>query len=245
MNNKDLESKRPTLFLLGVISALSLTLMAFEWRTPAPIYDILPSLGIEGKLIETVLPDILIIPDNPRQVTTQQQATRHTNSHLIKVVEDDMPVMRRGPAPAKIQLSTPGRPATRGLERTVDRNIETTRSVRALQPHELPYMQLCGHIKDDIKRFQCTQIELKKHVVSSFRMPSSDQIENLPKRVKVTFTINKYGMITNVTPDKEYHSSLSTEIERVMTNIPEMVPATVSGDRIAVRSELPIVLQRY
>ncbi len=106
-------------------------------------------------------------------------------------------------------------------------------------------MRLCGHITDDIKRFQCTQMELKKHVVSNFRMPSSDQIEDLPKRVEVTFTIDKYGMIRNITPDKEYHSSLSSEIERVMTTIPEMVPATVSGDRIDVRFELPIVLKRY
>ena len=245
MNNKDLESKRPTLFLLGVISALSLTLMAFEWRTPEKIYSISTSLGGEDWIIDKVLPPVVIVPDKPKQVTTQAQAARLSNSNILKIVPDDMLVMKRGPAMKMLQLNTPNRPANRGLERSVNRDLKTTRSVRGLQPHELPYMRLCGHIKDDIERFQCTQMELKKHVVSNFRMPSSDQIENLPKRVEVTFTIDQYGMITNVTPDKDYHSSLTTEIERVMTSTPEMVPATVSGDRIAVRFELPIVLERY
>ena len=245
MNNKDLESKRPTLFLLGVISALSLTLMAFEWRTPEKIYSITGSLEGETLIFETVLPDIVIEPYKPKQFTSQSQAARQSNSNILKVVPDDMPIMKRGPAMELLQLNTSERLSDRGLDRTVNRDLAATKSIRALQPHELPYMRLCGHINDDIERFQCTQMELKKYVVSNFRMPSKDQIKNLPKRVEVTFTIDRYGMITNVTPDKDYHSSLSSELERLMTNIPEMVPATVSGDRIAVRFELPIVLERY
>jgi hypothetical protein len=245
MNSKDLESKRPTLFLLGVISALSFTLMAFEWRTQDEINSFPSDIGGEYFTVEIDLLPVTIdqLKKLPQRSTETGQPKNRTNQ--FRVVPDIMPTMDTGLNVTKLSMVTPSRSAPNNLARGLKSKTTITKSVRNLQAHELPYMRLCGHIKNDIERFQCTQIELKKHVVSNFRMPSTDQMAELPKRVEVTFTIDRYGMITDIRPDKAYQSALSSEIDRVLESIPDMVPATVSGERIAVRFELPIVLERY
>ncbi len=244
MQSKDLESKRPTLFLLGIISALSFTLMAFEWKTEQKVYAF--HTGIIGEVFTAERDLLPVTIEQLKKQNTQiepKQSTSRTN--ILRVVSDNMPVMDTGRDLGKLAMATPNRSVPRNLERGLKSTSIKTTSVRNLKAHELPYMRLCGHIKDDVERFQCTQMELKKHVVSTFRMPSTDQMSKLPKRVEVTFTIDKYGMIKDIKPDKEYQAVLASEIARVMESVPEMVPATVSGERIDVRFELPIVLERY
>ncbi len=245
MNSKDIDSKRPTLFLLGLISALSLTLMAFEWRTSKYSTSYHFDLGPDDGFIEKVMPAVIIEKEQRAEVITFQNMRKVPRNKQFVVVPDEMQLMDKGPAPIMLKLSATKHSSERTLSRAVDRSPATTRSVRGLLPHELPYLRVCGHIKDDVERFQCTQVELRKHVISNFRMPSSDQLEKLPGRVEVSFTIDRHGKITDITSDKVYHSILSVEIGRVMGGLPEMVPATVAGERIEVRFELPIILERY
>ena len=245
MNSKELESKRPTLFLLGVISALSLTLMAFEWTSSRELIRKPVELGIETEFIEKTLAKIIIEQQQKDYSNNERQSQSLTQSNKFKVVPDNMPLMDKGPTLSVLKLKMPRRSAEKSLSRDMRNTYNATRSIRGLQAHELPYLRNCGHIQDDIERFQCTQVELRKHVVENFRMPSSDQIKDLPQRVEVTFTIDRFGLITNIVPDKDYHTSLTSEIDRVMGKLPEMVPATVSGQRIDVRFDLPILLERY
>lgn len=244
MKSNELENKRPTLFLLGMIAALSSILMAFEWRTEGRAIVEWDALEIDGVLIEPDLVAVIIdVPEEKTAPVAPAPASQST-SHIIEVVPDAMPVLDRGtPAPV-LALRKPINERPRSLAPVRSNTVAGPRSFKGLQPHEMPYLRKCGHITDDIERFQCTQMELRNYVGSTFRIPSIDELPDMPEKVAVKFTIDKNGNIIQVDSGQDDKRALDKEVIRVMEGMPEMVPATVSGQRVPVRFELPIRLER-
>jgi periplasmic protein TonB len=110
--NKISEKRRPLLFTAGLLTALSLTLVAFEWRTPYVVPTIPTGLTVEGDPWE--YPPILLEPIDkkkekpappklkPTPVVVTEQATEPDNSQPDILGSDEtLPTDGVGTAPEK------------------------------------------------------------------------------------------------------------------------------------------------
>lgn len=244
MLRTDLENKRPSLFLLGLIAASSLTLTAFEWQYPDDMRNSQTDLpGEDDLLIEVDMNDFIIEYERPKTKIIRPAATKKTNSFIIS----NEPIK-------KLEIGKRIEPLTSPLKKT-KLNLEVKKtmsipepsgpvSVRNLAIHEMPYTRDCGTIKDDVERFQCTQIALKNHIARNFKIPSLRDSPNIPNSIKVSFVIDEYGLIKDIRSKQEVDEALLKEIETVFSGIPNMVPAASDGQRISVRFEIPLTLLR-
>jgi len=240
------EKKRPSLLLLGFIAASSLTLTAFEWRTPIDqltVYDPIPTeeFKIESDLlhiqIEYKQPDVVVA----KVPLTQQRSS----SSQIQTVPDNMPMMTMTKSSAAV-----AKPLVTKHTKSLPASLSTPSpsgpvDMRSLSVHELPYMTDCSSITDDVERFQCTQNSLKKFIANEFKIPSIDRLRDLPGRLVVEFVIDEHGVIRQIDPGKECAPALRDEIERVFASIPTMVAAASGGKRVPVRFSIPLRVERY
>lgn len=247
MKNQELDQKRPTLVMIGLVASLSLTLCAFNWQTETCSQDGCNPLAMEGEEIEWDLPPVVILKSKPEPqaaAPSPQANPSPGNSRDITLVPDLTPMPTQDGPMNKLSAIKPITRSNQGLKRALKPQASTTHGIRQLQPQELPYMRTCGNMRDPIERFQCTQVELKKHVGSKFRVPSIYEMAQLPSRVQVLFVIDEYGRIRDIQTEEKQHPIIMRELERVLSSCPEMVAASVAGQRVKVRFELPIVMSR-
>jgi hypothetical protein len=247
MKNQELDQKRPTLLMMGLMASLSLTLCAFNWQTETGSLAAYNPLGLEGEAIEWDLPPVIILKSQPEPqaaAPSLHSAPSPVGSRNITLVPDLTPMPTHNGPMNKLSAIKPITRSNQGLKRDLKPLASTTHGIRQLQPQELPYMRTCGSITDPIERFQCTQVKLKKHVGSKFRVPSIYEMAALPSRVQVLFVIDEYGRIRDIQTEEKQHPIIMRELERVLGSCPEMVAASVAGQRVKVRFELPIVMSR-
>jgi len=226
---------------MGLIASTSMTLIAFSWNFPVEAHSVHIPLDQEELFLEIDLSHFILEEKKP--IAMEQRRSRKSN----QVIASDRP---------NITLSKMGKTSTairplkvmnkvKSPERTLSTpDLDMPVSLSTLRPHEMPYLRSCGHIKDDIERFQCTQFEIRKHIAAEFKVPLRRDVPTIPDKVNVTFIIDEYGSIAEVLSDETIDQSLLKEVIRVFKAMPEMVPAASSGRRIAVRFKVPVAIKR-
>ncbi|NND95294.1 MAG: hypothetical protein HKN45_10535 [Flavobacteriales bacterium] len=219
---------------------MSTTLTAFSWNYENTGHFSNSPLDEETILIEPDLDRIIIernIPLDKRlknKKSNSVEATDRAQVSLAKLETRNSTLRDLG-----------NLKSTRRIDRhLISSSASSVKSYRELALHEMPYLRICGSLKDETERFQCTQSEMRKHIAEKFRIPSQDKLSSIPERFLVTFIIDEYGRIEKISPIDVIDPLLLEEVRHVFESMPEMVPAASSGRRIAVRFEIPIAIQR-
>jgi len=101
----------------------------------------------------------------------------------------------------------------------------------------------CKNEPNKQAKYVCFQRSLMKHVIKNFRYPARAQEEGIQGRVIVKFVIQKDGSIDEISVLRGVNKDLDKEAMRIVTKIPNIIPAQVDGDNVKVSTMLPITFK--
>jgi hypothetical protein len=244
MLKSELNKKRPSLFLLGVIAACSMTLTAFSWQFERDDLTIYIPLEDESLLIEVDMAQVFIEREKMAFSPAQPEVKKKSTSIIASDKPKEMSLTKLDNRPSSIKPLKRMDTQDKVAQTLATASSPSSVSYRSLKIHEMPYLRSCGHLKDDVERFQCTQSEMRRHIATNFKVPPVDVVPDIPAKVFVTFIIDEYGSIDEVIPSEKINPVLLEEVIKVFTSMPEMVPAVSAGRKLAVRFEIPLAIQR-
>jgi len=222
----DLEKKK-TLFLeIGLVVALAVCLVAFEWTTEEVSQGNLGDLNMDEVLEEEIENTFEeeeqieeeIIEEEPEQVIEE-----------LVVVEDDVEV-------ENIEINSEADENT-----STSTNIITTDEVEVEEEVE----PIAFAVVEDKPVFPGGDAALMKFIADNTNYPEIAKENGIQGRVFIQFVIDKTGRVTRVTVAKGVDPYLDAEAKRVVQMLPNWSPGKQRGKAVPVTFVVPINFKLY
>ena len=214
----DLENKKMMAVLIGLVMALGIMYIAFEWsQNEITVYEeaLQGPVEIDEEMVEvtfreetpppppppqpeTVLSDIIDIQDNDAEVETTDFDS-----------EDD--------ADARVEIQAP------------------------IAPPEEEEEEQVIHIRvEKMPEFPGGQEALNRFLVRNIKYPLLAQENGIQGRVVCQFVVNSDGSIVDISVVRGVEESLDKEAIRVIKSMPKWTPGRQGGKSVRVKYTLPI-----
>ena len=222
----DLESNKPLYFLMGVVVALALIFVAFEWgNREIEVQDIQDNSVVEE------IEDIQITPPEEDTPPPPPPEEAPVNVEVLQIVEDDVKVADVELASVddsfdKLQQTfTPPAPTQRGR---AEEKVEDDTVFEFLEePAEFPGGQAA----------------MLKWLSDHIKYPAIASENNIQGRVMVSFVVERDGSVSNIKVLRGVDPSLDKEAIRVVGEMPKWKPGMQTGKPVRSRFNLPVTFR--
>jgi protein TonB len=214
----DLENKKMMAVLIGLVMALGIMYIAFEWSQGEPkVYDeaLQGPVEIDEEMVEVTFRDETPPPPPPPQPET-------VLSDIIDIQENDAEV------------------------ETTDFNSEDDADARVeiqapIAPPEEEEEEQVIHIRvEKMPEFPGGQDALNRFLVRNIKYPLLAQENGIQGRVVCQFVVNSDGSIVDISVVRGVEESLDKEAIRVIKSMPKWTPGRQGGKSVRVKYTLPI-----
>ena len=217
----NLESKKLTWILLGLIFALAAHFVAFEWTQyekefSGEIVDA-GDIVLEEEVIPITMPEKKTVPPPPQAVT---------QAEVLNIVEDD----------AEIEETT--------IASTEDQAefVEITDDV-PIVVEEPEQEEQIFQVVEERPQFPGGDAELMKYLQKNIKYPTLCQEQGIQGRVIVQFVVNTDGSIVDPQVIKTVNPHLDKEALRVISTMPKWSPGKQRGKAVRVRFTVPVTFR--
>ncbi|WP_167614160.1 energy transducer TonB [Maribellus sediminis] len=215
----DLEGKRNTFLLVGLVLALGITLLAFEWTTKPKKVE---GLG----QIQTQEVEEEIIPiTREQQVQPPPPPPPPKVVEVLNIVDDDVEI--------EDELEIEDSEADETTVIDVAPVIETAEEEEASDTEVF-------FIVEDMPEFPGGDLALRKYLASQIKYPVIAQENGIQGKVYVTFVVGKDGKVSNARIARGVDPSLDKEALRVVNSLPTWKPGKQRGKPVNVSYTVPI-----
>ena len=221
----NLENKKLLFKEIGLVIALGLTLLAFNWSTSEKAVSTLEA-DQQQAIEEEIIPITNDTPPPPPETSVAEPAM----SDIIDIVDDDIKV------DTKIIIN----------EDDKNQGVEIKEYVQAAEIVE-------ENVEDDVIPFAIVEDkplfqgkdanEFTKWVYNNIVYPEIAKENGVQGRVTLQFEIGKDGTVTNVKVLRGVDSSLDKEAVRVVSNSPKWTPGKQRGKAVKVKYNFPVTFQ--
>ncbi len=215
----DLEIKKNTFWLVGLVVALGITLLAFEWTTkPAKV----ESLGsIQAQEVEEE-----IIPiTREQQVKPPPPPPPPKVVEMLTIVDDDVKIEN------ELEIED-----TEADENTI---IDVAPVIETAEEEEADEAEVF-FIVEDMPEFPGGDLALRKYIANAIKYPVIAQENGIQGKVYVTFVVGKDGKVANARIARGVDPSLDKEALRVVNSLPTWKPGKQRGKPVNVSYTVPI-----
>lgn len=226
----NLENQRKTYFQIGLVIALSMALVAFEWTTTSE----LPFIGtgiIEDPPIEENPP--ITIVEKPKPKTEEKPKPKSQTIKVATAIEVAIESTEAPDDSLDLVLTDIDDSTLWG-----NKGPEEREPFRVVE--NMPYSCACKKIRNKKKREKCTEIERRKYMARSVKYPAIARDRGAEGTVYVYFVIDEAGAFTNVKPQNSIDPDLDKEAVRVIKNMPCYMPGEQRGQKVPVQFTVPI-----
>ena len=214
----DLEGKRNTLLLLGLVAALGITLLAFEWTTK-------PSKAESLGTIQTAEVEEEIIPiTREQEVKPPPPPPPPKVIEVLNIVDDDVEI--------EDELEIEDSEAD-------DQTVIDVAPVIATEEEEEDEAQVF-FIVEDMPEFPGGDLALRKYIANQIKYPVIAQENGIQGKVYVTFVVGKTGKVANASIARGVDPSIDKEALRVVNALPTWKPGKQRGKPVNVSYTVPI-----
>ena len=226
----DMEQRRTTGFLLGLIFVLSIIFVSLEWNSNDSGDDVDP-IDLTDLMHESEL-----VPMSNEETAMQlEEKSQEEKGEQLRVVEDD------------VELQQPDEELQGEGEGDDDETLLKELSEeddKALAPLDVdPNNPLNFHVVEDLPKFPGGAVELMKWLTKNLKYPAAAQQRKVQGRVVAQFVINTDGSIS----DLELVEKLSTECDRealrVLRMMPNWQPGVMNAKPCRTKVCIPIVFK--
>ncbi len=216
-NEANLEKKKITLFLIGLVASLALMLVFTELRSASIGDRDLPEekSGLEDEEILEVMIEQEIVPPPPPPPPPPEP-------EIIEVVEDEAEVEE-----TEIEAET-----------EADEEIEIVEEVV-----EEPVIEKVFSVVEKMPSFPGGEEKLYEYLGKNIKYPQMAKEAGVQGRVYVQFVVEKDGSITDVKVARGIGSGCDKEAERVVNKMPKWEAGEQRGKKVRVKYTLPVLYQ--
>ena len=215
--NADIDKLKGTALLMGLVTALAIMYVAFQW-----------SKGIEK--LEGYVPADYEIDNEEIENTTRDEQEQP---------EPPKPEIKIEPQITEFTATDDEQTEHYDFSSEDDKPVEFTKTIDV--PDEEPDDE--GEIFMIVERqpsFPGGEAKLKKFLSDNLKYPVSCAEAGISGRVVCQFTVNKDGKIVDIKVLKSVHPDLDAEAIRVIKKMPAWTPGQQGGKNVRVRFNLPI-----
>lgn len=218
----DLENKRNTFLLIGLVTALSLTLLAFEWTTK-------PSKAESLGSIQSVTVEEEIIPiTREQEIKPPPPPPPPKVVEVLNIVDDDVEIED------ELELED-----SEADEETV---IDVQPLIEASEEEEVPEDHIFLIVEEPAE-FPGGMRALNKYLSDNIRYPVIAQENGIQGKVYVKFVVNEQGKVSNAQILRGVDPSLDKEALRVVNLLPNFKAGKQRGKPVKVFFTAPINFQ--
>ncbi|RIJ47660.1 energy transducer TonB [Maribellus luteus] len=207
----DLEGKRNTFFLIGLVVALGLVFTAFEWTSKPRKAEL--QGGTPVYFVEDEIPPIL---KEPKEQAPEPEKPKVIE--LINIIPDEIAIAED----PIFDLGEPGDPVI------VDLPVFPT------VPADKPEEQIFVNTVEVPAEFPGGERALYKYISDHVNYPIIAQENGVQGKVYVNFVVDENGDAINVTVGRAGDASLDAEAIRVIESLPRFRPAKQGGRTVKV-----------
>ena len=209
----DLESKRNTFFLFGLVAALGVTLLAFEWTNrPSKV----ESLGtIQNQVVE----EEIIPVTREQEVKPPPPPPPPKVVEVLNIVDDDVEIED------ELVLED-----TEADDETI---IDVRPIIETREEEEVPQEQIF-YIVEEPAEFPGGDRALYSYISNSVKYPVIAQENGIQGKVYVKFVVSETGTVSNAEIIRGVDPSLNNEALRVINGLPKFKPGKQRGNPVKV-----------
>lgn len=226
--SKNLERKRGIFFQVGLVTSLSLALVAFKYTTPKLIPEVKNSkvYHIDDDIIPiTIIKSAKPLPKPapPKPITDQIKMVKS-----IAISTPEPTIVEPVELPPDIIVSS--MPPEIIDENEIHINVEV-----------MPGLGDCS-LMDNASRVVCTEHAIQAFIRDNIRIPQSVKDHGEGGKVFVSFVVNKKGNVENATILKGISGAkaMDKEVLRVINSLPQFTPGEQMGRKANVRYTIPV-----
>jgi protein TonB len=213
-------------FQIGIIASLSLSLIAFEWRT-----NEITLLDEEDTWSEIPVEEPIDITYRKAKLLPPPIAKKVKNVDVILIVKNETPlaepIFTPKEEPKITELIPVGEPEEK--EDVVPFVLVETK----------PIFPGCEGLSAD-QAYTCFYKGILMHIGDEIEYPAKAREIGVDGKVYVSFVINKEGFVEDVTIARSVDRYLDAEALRVVKTLPQMIPAKQRDKPVAIMYSLPI-----
>ena len=214
----NLENKKGTWVLMGLVAVFALLYVAFEWTQHEQKLDgdILDAgdIVLEEEVIPITMPERKTVPPPPQAVT---------QAEVLNIVEDD----------ADIEETT----LVSQEDQTEFVEISNDVPIVVEEPEE---EQQIFQVVENMPEFPGGTQALLQYLKKNIKYPTICQEQGIQGRVVVQFVVNKDGSIVDPEVIKPINPYLDKEALRVVSTMPKWKPGEQRGKPVRVKFTLPV-----
>jgi len=214
----NLETKRNTFLLFGLVIALGVTLLAFEWTSKqgkAESLGSLTAMEVEEEIIPITREQEIKPPPPPPPPKVVE---------VLNIVEDDVEI--------EDELEIEDSEAD-------DETVIDVAPVVVAEEEEEDATEVF-FIVEDMPEFPGGELALRKYISSHVKYPVIAQENGIQGKVYVTFVVGKDGKVYNAGIARGVDPSLNKEALRVVNSLPRWKPGKQRGKAVNVSYTVPI-----
>jgi protein TonB len=214
--SKSIEKRRILNIEVGLVAALSLLLVAFNWNSNTPAVENL------GAMIDTPIEDILI-QTTKREEIKKPELPKERHIEIFKIVdntdiEDD------------IEIETEFNEKEALKDTKIDMGEE----------EEFEEPDIFVKIPEKAAEFNGGLEALYAWLGKELRFPEGARINNFKGKVYVEFKIGTNGEVYDITIRRSPDELLSQEVLRVISKMPNWKPAMQGGRKVITAVTIPV-----
>lgn len=229
----DLESKRLTGFLIGLIVALSLFLAAMEYTTSDAI-DSSNADQIDDLLSDA---DLMPAPDRRDMIAAVEPKAKKAPTQMLKVVDKKSQMEKLNDITQMRTVGEGDGTTTNNGKGESDNDDASTLQPVAVDNNDNP---LNFRVVEQLPEFPGGMAAFVKWLTDNLRYPPMAQKQNIQGRVVVTFIINRDGSTSDLKIAKSVHPMLDREALRVARMMPNWKPGVNNGKPCRTLFAIPI-----
>lgn len=223
----DLENKRGIFFQVGLVIAIGIALLAFEWET----YEV-SSIDREPSYGEHVEEEI--IPITYRQAAPTPLPPPPAPSPVMKLVDDhtkEVEKVKEQPLEPTPKIEIIEMPEEVIVEEKIFRSVQ-----------KMPSFPGCETESTEDERQKCTSLKMMQFLRDNIKYPPISKDAGVDGKVYLTFVVDSKGEIRNVEilHGVQNGAPLDKEAVRVVNNLPNFNPGKQRGKAVSVIYTLPV-----
>ena len=226
----DMERRRTTGFLLGLVFVLAVLYVSLEWNS-ADAGDDVAALDLDELMHESEL-----VPMSNEQLLAELEPKRQKaeSAEQLRVVDDD------------VELAQPDEPVEPAQEGTDDeallQELLDDDEAKALAPVD-PVNPLNFHVVEDLPQYPGGAVEFMKWLTKNLRYPTTARKRKQEGRVVAVFYVEKDGSITGINITQSLSADCDREALRVLRMMPNWQPGIQNDKPCRTKVCIPIVFK--
>jgi len=229
-NRADLESKRTTSFLLGLILVLAILFAAFEYTDNSR-----DTVQNDRSMLDELQNEMDLAPFIDRKDMISAPSTNSSTSVTTRIKPVDHFVM------AEEQPAPNSNPLLIGNGEGITKNDNVTQALPQTPiDDETPFH---FRIVEQLPEFPGGMVEFMKWLTKNLKYPVLAQQQQIEGKVVVSFIVNKDGTIVNIKLEKSIHPLLDREALRVMNMMPKWKPGLENNKPCRTLFTIPVVFK--